>query len=163
MLTDVVGADKNGEIIRGEDEDRQVSPQKTLCAGMKPRIPFSLISYLQTGAWQDRSCTWEVEEAGRGRVGMRKTFRGDQRRSRYSSPATPTPTLSLLHWSGNDRFHSCLRSWRGEVVSDYQGGARGCDVELRPKCMTCLDHLDMQHQMWAMSRLQTSWWILCQL
>lgn len=26
--------------------------------------------------------------------------------------AIPPPTPSFLHWSGNDRFHSCFRSWR---------------------------------------------------
>lgn len=32
MLTDVAGVDKNEEIIRGEDEDKQVRPEMTLCA-----------------------------------------------------------------------------------------------------------------------------------
>ena len=36
MLTDVVKADQDGAISRGEDEDRQVRPQETLCAGKKP-------------------------------------------------------------------------------------------------------------------------------
>lgn len=33
MLTDAASADKDEEIIRGEDEDKQVRPEKTLCAG----------------------------------------------------------------------------------------------------------------------------------
>lgn len=33
MLTDVGSADKDEEIPRGEDEDKQVRPEKTLCAG----------------------------------------------------------------------------------------------------------------------------------
>lgn len=33
MLTDVVSVDKDEEISSGEDEDRQVRPEKTLCAG----------------------------------------------------------------------------------------------------------------------------------
>ena len=50
-----------------------------------------------------------------------------------SSPPPPPPALSLLRWSGNDRFHSCIRSQRGEVVPGYRGGARGAEVELRPR------------------------------
>lgn len=73
-------------------------------------------------------------------------------------PCLP-PSLSLLHWSGNDRFHSCFRSWRGEVVSDYQGGSWGGDVELRPKCRSRLDRHSTQSQKWAMSRLQTRRWM----
>lgn len=109
----------------------------------KPWISFSLISYLQTGAWQGRTCEWEGKEAGRGRVGTRKRGRPSERiKEGHAIPLASPLVLSPLHWSGNDRFHSCFRSWRGEVVSDYQGGAGGCDVELRPECRTCLDSHD---------------------
>lgn len=36
MLTDVVRADKDGEISRGTDEDKQVRPEEILCAGKSP-------------------------------------------------------------------------------------------------------------------------------
>lgn len=44
------------------------------------------------------------------RAGMRMIFRQDQKRSRHSS------SPSLLHWSGNDRFHSSYCSWRRNGV-----------------------------------------------
>lgn len=37
MLTDVVREDKDVEISRGEDEDGQVRPEKTLCACKSPQ------------------------------------------------------------------------------------------------------------------------------
>ena len=65
MLTDVVRADRDGEISGGKDEYRQVRPEKTLCAGKNPES-LSLISYLQTGAWQGRTCVggWKRRAEG---------------------------------------------------------------------------------------------------
>lgn len=76
-------------------------------------------SYLQTGAWQGRSSTSEVNEAVWRRAGMRTMCRQDQKRSRYSS------TNSLL-------FIPALAPGEREV-SDFQGVAGGGDAELRPE------------------------------
>lgn len=92
------------------------------CVGrQKPPISVSLISYLQTGAWQGRSSTLELNEAVWQRAGMSMIFRQDQKRSRHSSSPALPPSL---HWSGNDRFHSSFCSWRRRGVR-FPGWCRG--------------------------------------
>lgn len=103
-----------------------------------PCMSFSLISYLQTGAWQGKTSMWEVgggglREEGGSEEDLQRGMKGGHATPLANPTSPPLLALSLLHWSGNDRFHSCFRSWRGEVVLDYQGGAWGCDVELRTR------------------------------
>lgn len=130
MLTDVLSADKDEEVSRGEDEDRQVRHcvlAKALNLFLSNFIPAD-----RCLAGQNIRVTGE--RGGQREGGNEDDLQGGIKEG-HAVPPLPTPWLSLLHWSGNDRFHSCFRSWRGEVVSDYQGGTGGADVELRPRCV----------------------------
>lgn len=119
-----------GAIRTGEDMDGQVERPEMRCAcRQKPPILRSLISYLQTGAWQGRSFTLEANEAVWRRAGMRMIFRQDQKRSHYSSSTSLPPSSTDLEMID---FIPALAPGE-EAVSDFQGGAGGGDAELRPE------------------------------
>lgn len=106
--------------------DGQVARPEMRCAcRQKPPVLLSLISYLQTGAWQGRSSTLEANEAVWRRVGKRMIFRQHQKRSRHSLPPFSTDLETI-------DFIPALAPGE-EEVSDFQGGARGGDAELRPE------------------------------
>lgn len=83
---------------------------------------LSLNSYLQTGARQGGTLIREMENERRGRSGNDEDLqRGSKKVTLFLHP--PLSSLSLLHWSGNDRFHSCvLLLWRGSGVRLSGGG-----------------------------------------
>lgn len=72
MLTDGMsgmGVMGDGVIRRGEDMDGQVErPEMRSACRQKPPILLSLISYLQTGAWQADRPRWrQTKRFGGGR------------------------------------------------------------------------------------------------
>lgn len=125
MLTDVMSADKDEEVGRGENEDRQVRHcvlAKALNLFLSKFIPAD-----RCLAGQNIQVRGEAD--GQREGGNEDDLqRGSKKVTLFlpclppGSPSTDLETIDFIPAFAPE-----------EVVSDYQGGPGGADVELRPR------------------------------
>lgn len=126
MLTDVVSADQDEEVGRGENEDRQV--RHCVLAKALSRFLSNFIPTDRCLAGQNIHVRGEA--GGQREGGNEDDLQRGSKEVTLFLPCLPSGSPSSTDLETIDFIPAFAPE---EVVSDYQGGPGGADVELRPR------------------------------